>query len=73
MHTQDVTKSTTATTNNQSPASKQHDVDHAKNAFAVSGTSPTQDTSQSAPAPSTPDTTPTNPPPKFECKIGGVR
>jgi hypothetical protein len=58
MHTQDVTKSTTATTNNQSPASKQHDVDHAKNAFAVSGTSPTQDTSQSAPAPSTPDTTP---------------
>jgi hypothetical protein len=67
MHTQDVTKSTTATTDNHhSSVSKQHDADHAKNAFAVSGTSPTPDTRQSASAPPTPDTTP----PKLCTRIG---
>lgn len=58
----DVTKptaTTTATTtnNHHSSASKLHDADHAINAFAVSGTSPTPDTRQSASATSTPDTT----------------
>ncbi len=59
----DVTKSTATTTDNHhSSASKQHDADHAKNAFAVSGTSPTNGTSQSAPATPTPDTTPVETP-----------
>jgi hypothetical protein len=46
--------------------SKQHDADHAKNAFAVSGTSPTHGTSQNAPATPTPDTTP----PKLCARLG---
>jgi hypothetical protein len=60
MPTRDVTNSTSTTTDdNHSSASKRHDADHAKNAFAVSGTSPTHNTSQSASSPPTPDTTPT--------------
>ena len=58
MKTHDVPDSSTPKAHHNRTATKQHDSDHAKNAFAVSGTSPTPETGQSAPATPTPDTTP---------------